>query len=63
MELYVYDTETLRVLAIIEGNTNEECERKAEAFGYRGCDGIGWTYSPSLDTVDGLLDSEDSEII
>jgi hypothetical protein len=54
MKLYVYDNETMEVMAIINGASNEECETKANEAGYSGGDEIGWTYSPAFGCVDGL---------
>lgn len=42
--LYVYHEETLEVEAIINGNSNDECENRAAELNYCG-DEWGWTYS------------------
>ncbi|OHD24629.1 MAG: hypothetical protein A2Y38_16785 [Spirochaetes bacterium GWB1_59_5] len=63
MKLYAYNTETMEVLAIANGETNEECESKMDAAGYPGGEEIGWTYSPAFGAVDGLIETEDAEEI
>ena len=55
MEFYAYDTETMEVLAIAHGETNEECEKKMTDAGYLNGDEIGSTYSPAFGAVDGLV--------
>jgi len=60
MKLYIYDEETRKVVAIILGESNESCEGAAnERFG----DEYLATYSPAFGTVDGLIETEDTELI
>ena len=59
MKLYIYDTETMKVVATAAGNNNQECEDKA--FNYLGTDKYGATYTPSFGAVDGLIENEDAE--
>lgn len=63
MKLYAYNTDTMEVLAVINGESNAECERKAEAAGFGAGDETGWTYSPAFGAVDGLVDTDDAEEI
>ena len=59
MKLYVYNTETMEVAAIIEGETNEACENVASEQ-YGDTDYYGWTYTPAFGTNDGLIETNDS---
>lgn len=59
MKLYIYNPETMEVLATVERDTNEECEAVADA-NYDTND-VAWTYSPAFGMVDGLIDTEDAE--
>lgn len=43
MILYIYGLEDLRVIAQVEGDTNDECEKEAERLNY-DTDELGWTY-------------------
>lgn len=43
MEFYIYNVDTMEIVEIFEGSTNEECEEKA--FNYLGVDEYGGTYS------------------
>ena len=61
MKLYIYDAESMEVVAIAEGNSNEECEDKAA--NYLGVDEYGATYSPAFGSVDGLIDNAAAEIL
>ena len=54
MKLYIYNTTTNEVIAVIEGVNNQECERIANEAGYFGDDEIGATYSPAFGFTDGL---------
>ena len=63
MKLYAYNVESMEVVAIINGENNEECEAKAENAGYSPSDDIAWTYSPAFGMVDGLTDNDDAEEI
>ena len=63
MKLYAYDTETMEVMAIIEGDRNCDCEEKANNAGYPGGDDIGWTYSPAFGFEGGLIENFDAEEI
>ena len=44
MTMYVYDTETMEIVAEITGEDNAECERKAANY-YGDSDRFGWAYS------------------
>jgi hypothetical protein len=59
MTLYIYNTETNEVVAKIHGGDNPALEAMAAA-GYGDTDRYGWTYSPALGTVDGLIDRSDA---
>ncbi len=61
MKLFIYNVETKEVVAIVNGETNEECEEKA--FNYLGVDEYAGTYTPAFGTVDGLVESDDAEVI
>ena len=61
MKLYVYDPDTMLVVAIAEGESNEECERKASAE--YSPDDYRFTYSPAFGFVDGLIDDDDAAIL
>ena len=61
MRLYIYDEETMQVIAIATGNTNEECEAKAAP--YTEQDGIAGTYTPAFGFVDGLIENSSAEYI
>ncbi len=52
MKLYIYDIETRRVIEVIEGDTNAQCEAKADAANY-DTDTYAWTYSPAFGTQRG----------
>lgn len=58
MKLYAYNIETMELLAIAEGETNQECEKKMEASGFSD-DSIGWTYSPAFGFTGGVIDTGD----
>jgi hypothetical protein len=55
MKLHVYKVETLEVVEVFEGETNDECETAAAE--YLGCDEYAATYTPAFGTVDGLIDN------
>lgn len=61
MKFYIYDTETMEVVAIAEGSSNEECEAKAAT--YLSVDTYGGTYSPAFGAASGLIDNPDAEIL
>lgn len=61
MKAYVYNTESMEVVAVISGETNEQCELKAAEMGYMGVDEYGLTYSPAFGTSDGLIECDDAE--
>ena len=61
MKLSIYNTETKEVVAIVNGETDADCEDKA--FNYLGVDEYAGTYSPAFGTVDGLIESDDVEVI
>lgn len=60
MKLYIYDEESMEVVAIAEGDTNEECEGKAEGYIENG---YAATYSPAFGSVDGLEENPDAEVL
>ncbi|GIB17066.1 hypothetical protein VCSRO90_2886 [Vibrio cholerae] len=53
MKAYVYNTESKKVVAIISGETCEQCEAKTAEMGFMGMDEYGLTYTPAFGTVDG----------
>lgn len=55
MKLYIYDTATRQVVAIVEGETNAECESALLDW---DMDAYAATYSPAFGTVDGLIEGE-----
>ncbi|MDW1542448.1 hypothetical protein [Vibrio sp. YT-17] len=61
MKAYVYNVETMEVVVVISGETNEQCEAKANDMGYMGVDEYGLTYSPAFGSVDGLVETEYTE--
>ncbi|ELO1828654.1 hypothetical protein QXB71_003933 [Vibrio cholerae] len=61
MKAYVYNTESKKVVAIISGETCEQCEAKAAEMGFMGMDEYGLTYTPAFGTVDGLIPCDDAE--
>ncbi len=58
LTLYVYSTETNKLVARIEGDSNGACEAVA-AQEYGDTDVFGWTYSPAFGTNDGILPGDD----
>ena len=61
MKLYVYDADSIVVVAVIEGESNAACEAVAEdRF---GDEQYLSTYSPAFGAVDGLEWSDDAEVI
>uniref|UniRef100_A0A6H1ZE84 Uncharacterized protein n=1 Tax=viral metagenome TaxID=1070528 RepID=A0A6H1ZE84_9ZZZZ len=54
MELYIYNTETSEVMAVVTGKDNTACEDKADDL-YND-DNIGWSY-----TDYGLIETTDTE--
>ncbi|WP_119298780.1 hypothetical protein [Vibrio cholerae] len=61
MKAYVYNTESKKVVAIISGETCEQCEAKTAEMGFMGMDEYGLTYTPAFGTVDGLIPCDDAE--
>ena len=59
MKMYVYETESKEVVAVVTGDSNDECERKATEANYDD-DQFGWTYSPAFGFNDGLIDNRDA---
>jgi hypothetical protein len=51
MKLYVYKTETKKIVEIIDG---EQAEIEAQAERQYDTDVYAWTYSPAIGTADGL---------
>lgn len=54
MKFYIYSTVDNAVVATFTGDTNEDCERQADAAGYMDNDDYGGTYSPAFDAIDGI---------
>lgn len=52
MKLYIYDIETRHIVAVVEGETNADCET---ALADWDMDTHGATYSPAYGAVDGLI--------
>jgi hypothetical protein len=63
MKLYIYNQESMEVVAIVNGESNDECERKAEDANYYPSDDIAWTYSPAFGFEGGLVENEEAEEI
>jgi hypothetical protein len=63
MKLYAFDAGTRMVTAIVNGESTEECERKANEAGYREDEGYGHTFSPAFGSKGGLIDDEVAEEI
>ena len=61
MKLYIYDTETMKIVAIAFGKKNTECETKA--IKYIGTDKYAGTYTPAFGCSDGLIEAQDVEIL
>ena len=51
MKLYIYEIETHQVVAIVEGETNAECETDLLDW---DTETYGATYTPAFGTTDGL---------
>lgn len=61
MKLYVYDADSMVVVAVIEGESNAACEAVAEdRF---GDEQYQRTYSPAFGAADGVEWSDDAEVI
>ena len=54
MTLYVYDADTMTIVAEFEGKTNQECEAQFECSLYADDEIYGTTYSPAFGCVSGL---------
>ena len=61
MKLYVYDVETNEVIAIANGNSNQECEQKASL--YLGVDEYAGTYTPAFGIAGGLIENAEAEML
>ena len=59
MRLYIYDLDTNEVVAIAEGETEQECEDKATPY----TNDYGTTYSPAFGFDNGLVENDDAEIL
>lgn len=47
MKLYIYKIETNEIVAVVNGNTNSECEAKAEKLTTKyNLDRYEWSYTP-----------------
>lgn len=53
MKLYVYEFETRKIVAVIEGETNAECE--AVAMSDWDMETYATTYTPAFGANDGLI--------
>jgi hypothetical protein len=58
MELYIFNNEINEIVAIVKGNSNEECEAKAEELNY-DLDGYAWSYSNVFE----LFETTETKII
>lgn len=47
MKGYIYNVDTMEIIALIEGVDNNDIECKANELGYMGVDEYGLTYSDS----------------
>lgn len=45
MKAFVYNVETNEIVVVIEGDTNQACEAKAEELNYMGVDEYGLSYT------------------
>lgn len=54
---YIYNSDSMEVIAIIKGETNAQCEAKADELGYMGNDECFFTYSDQ----DLILDNDTQE--
>lgn len=45
MKAFVYNVETNEIVVVIEGETNQACEAKADELNYMGVDEYGLTYT------------------
>jgi len=61
MKLYIYSLESNQHVATIVGNSNQECETKANEE-YCSND-YGWNYSPAFEIRDGLVENMEAEEI
>lgn len=60
MKAYVYNTESMNLIAEIKGDDNQSIEAKFnEVYG----DDYGLTYSPAFGAEDGLITDGDFEVI
>lgn len=58
MKLYIFQSGTFLVLAVIHGETGDECISKAEANGFSMSSlSIGSTYQPHFGEVGGLVEN------
>jgi hypothetical protein len=55
MKLYIYENGSNEVVAIVEGPTNEACEREANDLICSDWETYGKTYSPAIGCNDGLV--------
>ena len=59
IKAYIYNTDTMELVAVSVGETQAEAEEKASI--YMGCDEYGVTYTPSFGAVGGLVRTTDYE--
>ena len=55
LKLYIYDKADKEVVVIVEGPTNEACEREADSIVAGHWEYYGATYNPAFGTNDGLI--------
>ena len=60
MKAYIYDVETMVVIASIEGDSNAAIESKLVELGL-ACDEYAMTYSPAFGSASGLIEACDFE--
>jgi len=58
MKLYIFNRETMKVIATVEGDRNIDCERIAEENGSCPDETVGWTYSPGFGFEGGLEEND-----
>jgi hypothetical protein len=59
MKLYIYNIETMEVIATAEGDSNQECENKAAE--YFENEDYAATYSPAFGFDGGLIENDEAE--
>ena len=54
MKMYIYEIDTLKIVAELEGETNQECESQWEESEYTDTEIYATTYTPAFGCNDGL---------